>query len=62
MLKYFGIILFAVMGITACAKDRECECKNSNGTYPAGTTKATKQAAKKHCESLSGGDTKCYLK
>jgi hypothetical protein len=46
----------------SCKKDRTCECKNSNGTYPAGEVEATKSQAKKYCKDLSDGDTQCYLK
>ncbi len=46
----------------SCSKERTCECTNSNSTYDAGTVDQTKSQAKKYCEGLSAGDTKCKLK
>lgn len=46
----------------SCKKERTCECSSSNGTYTAGTLEATKSYAKKHCKSLSAGETTCKLK
>jgi hypothetical protein len=58
-----ALYIFAILGLfMSCKKDHTCECRNSNGTYEAGETKSTKNKAKKYCESLSGGDTQCYLK
>jgi hypothetical protein len=54
-----SIILFSFV---SCRKERSCECTNSNGTYDAGTVDQTKSQAKKYCEGLSVGDTKCKLK
>ncbi len=63
MKKLVLISGLAVMALTtACKKNRSCECKNANGTYPAGEIEATKSKAKKHCESLSTGSTECSLK
>lgn len=56
------IPLFVLLAITACKKNRECECKNSNGTYDAGEVEATKLRAKKLCKDLSTSTTDCYLK
>lgn len=46
---------------TACKKDHDCVCTNSNGSYTAGTIKDTRMRAKKQCENLSTGDTKCTI-
>lgn len=48
--------------VTACRKDRMCECRNNNGTYDAGSVKASRSQAEKKCQSLSAGSTECYLK
>jgi hypothetical protein len=55
-------IFASVLLISSCKKNYSCECKNTYSTYNAGDIKNTKHKAKKQCESLSGGDTKCYLK
>lgn len=55
-----GILL--CLACISCKKNRQCECKNSNGAYSAGEIEASKSKAKKHCKSLSSGDTECYLK
>lgn len=47
---------------SACSKSRTCECKNTNNTYDAGETDATRHQAKKYCKELSSGDTECHLK
>jgi hypothetical protein len=57
-----GIALAAGCMLCSCKKTRACECKNANGTYPAGELDATRSQAKKHCKSLSNSDTECYLK
>jgi hypothetical protein len=57
----FLLVIFS-LALASCAKDRKCECKNSNSTYTAGTVKATKRNAKKYCEGLSTSSTTCYLK
>ena len=57
-----GILLAASCLGYSCKKSRTCECKNANGTYEAGHLDANKMQAKKHCKSLSSGDTECYLK
>jgi hypothetical protein len=62
MKKLCIIGIFGSFALLSCVKDRTCECKNQNGTYDAGVTKGTKAQAKKHCKSLSGGGTDCYLK
>ena len=46
----------------SCKKERTCECSNSNGTYDSGTTESNYFSAKKHCKSLSAGETTCKLK
>lgn len=56
------LIITAVLMLAACKKNYTCQCTNSNGTYDAGEIEATKNQAKKHCESLSGGSTTCKLK
>ncbi|MDX2171956.1 MAG: hypothetical protein SFY56_02475 [Bacteroidota bacterium] len=55
------ISVFSIMAVS-CKKTRTCECKNSNGTYPAGEVEATKSKAKKVCKDLSTSATECYLK
>lgn len=62
MIKCMPHIFTWLALLTSCKKDYTCECKNSNGSYIAGEIESTKNKAKKHCESLSGGDTQCYLK
>jgi len=54
--------LLALFLCFSCKKERTCECSNSNGTYDAGTLDASKSYAKKHCKSLSAGETECKLK
>lgn len=54
--------LLALFLCLACKKERTCECSNSNGTYEAGTTDDDYFGAKKHCKSLSAGETSCKLK
>ncbi len=54
--------LFLLFFVVSCKKERTCQCTNSNGTYDAGTLEATKSYAKKHCKSLSAGETTCTLK
>ncbi|MBL7935654.1 MAG: hypothetical protein JNM51_07580 [Bacteroidia bacterium] len=54
--------LFFMFLVISCKKERTCVCKNSNGTYDSGTLDATKSYAKKHCKSLSAGETECELK
>lgn len=54
------VLMFALL--VSCKKNRQCECKNANGTYPAGEIEASKSKAKKHCEGLSSQDTQCYVK
>jgi hypothetical protein len=57
-----AIVIFFLILAFACKKDWKCECKNVNATYTAGEVRATRAHAKKHCESLSGANTECYLK
>lgn len=62
-MRYTFVIIVCALQFVACKKDRTCECKNSNSTYTSGVLEnSTKHAAKKSCESLSQGDTNCYLK
>jgi hypothetical protein len=62
-MKQLAVILFlCVCGLACCKKDRQCECKNSNGAYDAGEVTATKTKAKKICKELSTSTTECYLK
>ncbi len=61
-MKTFILSCLVLLLSTACKKDRTCECRNVNNTYEAGQVKASKSAAKKHCQSLSAGSTECYLK
>ncbi|MES2131516.1 MAG: hypothetical protein V4506_04145 [Bacteroidota bacterium] len=56
------IVFFAVFTITSCKKERTCECSNSYSTYDAGTIEKTRGQAKRYCEKLSAGETKCKLK
>lgn len=53
---------FALLTATSCKKDYTCECTNSFSTYDAGTVEKTKGQAKKYCEKLSEGETKCKVK
>lgn len=54
--------LFLLFFVVSCKKERTCQCTNSNGTYDAGTIDASRSYAKKHCKSLSVGETTCELK
>ncbi len=56
------VIIGLALATFSCKKTRNCECKNSNGSYLAGEKEGTKSQAKKYCESLSNGSTTCYLK
>jgi hypothetical protein len=62
MRKIIYICIGCAFVLVSCKKDRECECKNANGAYPAGNVEGTKYQAKKYCKSLSDGNTECYLK
>lgn len=65
MRKKFPICCLLLAGIcmlSACKKDYDCQCTNSNGTYIAGTITNTKMQAKKQCQNLSTGSTTCTLK
>jgi hypothetical protein len=55
-------LLFILFTLISCKKERTCVCTNSIATYDAGTTDGTKSQAKKHCESLTAGETTCKLK
>ncbi len=55
------ISIFSAIGFTSCKKNYVCECKNSNTTYVAGETEGTRNKAKKYCQDLSSGDTKCNI-
>jgi hypothetical protein len=48
--------------LSSCKKTYICQCTNSNGTYDAGEVEATKNKAKKHCQSLGSGSTSCDIK
>lgn len=54
-------LVFFAFTVVSCKKEYTCVCKNSNGSYIAGTVEATKSNAKKHCESLSTADTSCGI-
>jgi hypothetical protein len=56
------VALLTVFALSSCKKERTCECSNTYSTYDAGTVEKSKSQAKKYCESLSAGDTKCKLK
>ena len=56
------LAIFATASLFSCKKDHTCECTNSYSTYDAGTVEKTKNQAKKYCESLSEGETKCKVK
>jgi len=61
MKKIIFILIFSVIGFSSCKKNYVCECKNSNTTYIAGETEGTRSKAKKYCQDLSSGDTKCNI-
>jgi hypothetical protein len=61
-MKNTTTIIFMILLFASCKKNRECECKNSGGTYIAGEVEASKIKAKKLCEDLSTANTECYLK
>lgn len=56
------IAFFALFTVVSCRKEYTCQCTNTFSTYDAGTVEKTKGQAKKYCESLSAGETKCKLK
>jgi hypothetical protein len=59
------IVLMAIAGLFICAsckKDYSCECRNSFGTYDAGTVNGTKNKAEDKCKALSTSETNCYVK
>ena len=56
------IVLSAFFALVSCKKERTCECSNSYSTYDAGTVEKSRSQAKKHCEALSAGETRCKLK
>jgi len=62
MKKFIAIGMFGLLALCACKKTRQCECKNSNGTYTAGEVEGTRSQAKKVCKDLSTSTTECYLK
>jgi len=62
MKKIIYVFCACSLLFASCKKTRNCECKNSNGTYPAGEVEATKSRAKKVCKDLSTTTTECYLK
>lgn len=62
-MKFLAIPVFlSLFSLVSCKKERTCECSNSFSTYDAGTVEMTKSQAKKHCKSLSAGETTCKLK
>lgn len=61
MKKIIYITIVAAIVFTSCKKNYVCECKNSNTTYVAGETEGTRSQAKKNCQDLSSGDTKCNI-
>ena len=62
-MKFAVVPAFLVLFISSsCKKDYTCQCSNSFSTYDAGTVEMTKGQAKKHCKSLSAGETTCKLK
>lgn len=62
-MKCFIIMACSTLALlSACKKERTCQCSNSFSTYDAGTVEMTKMQAKKHCKSLSAGETTCQLK
>lgn len=62
MKRIIYISIFSAIGLTSCKKNYVCECKNSNTTYIAGETEGTRSQAKRYCQDLSSGDTKCNIK
>lgn len=62
-MKFLAIPVFlALFSLVSCKKEYTCQCSNSFSTYDAGTVEMTKMQAKKHCKSLSAGETTCKLK
>jgi hypothetical protein len=62
-MKFLAIPVFlALFSLASCKKEYTCQCSNSFSTYDAGTVEMTKAQAKKHCKSLSAGETSCKLK
>lgn len=62
-MKFLAIPVFlALLSLVSCKKEYTCQCSNSFSTYDAGTVEMTKSQAKKHCKSLSAGETICKLK
>ena len=55
-------LLFILLIVISCKKERTCVCTNSIASYDAGTTDGTKNQAKKYCQTLSVGETTCKLK
>lgn len=62
-MKFLASLVFlAFFTLVSCKKEYTCECSNTYSTYDAGTVEKTKGQAKKHCKSLSAGETTCKLK
>lgn len=62
-MKFLAIpVLLALLSLVSCKKEYTCQCSNSFSTYDAGTVEMPKSRAKKHCKSLSVGETTCKLK
>ncbi|MCZ8286858.1 MAG: hypothetical protein O9353_15500 [Bacteroidia bacterium] len=62
-MKFLAIPAFlAFFILVSCKKEYTCQCNNSFSTYDAGTVEMTKSQAKKHCKSLSAGETTCQVK
>ncbi|MBA2614007.1 MAG: hypothetical protein H0U95_18740 [Bacteroidetes bacterium] len=61
MRTIFYVLIFLACGLFSCKKTYICECKNSNTTYVAGEKEGTRNQAKKYCQDLSSGDTKCNI-
>lgn len=62
MKKLAFSIVFLSLFTLSCKKNYTCTCTNSVATYDAGEVEKTKSQAKKYCQDLSSGDTKCGLK
>ena len=60
--KKLFLSLAVISILVSCKKTYQCACTNSNGTYDAGEVEATKNKARKHCQSLSSGSTTCDIK
>jgi hypothetical protein len=69
-MKHLALLLIPVLaGLSACRKDRICECTVTTGSYSVSNEsviKDTKKKARKACEAGTGdqgyGSTTCVIK